>query len=49
MRALHAQVLYVFTRESRPVFVPLVRYDGYEMNDGIEEDNRVTLQLVAAF
>jgi hypothetical protein len=43
--AFYAQALYAFTQESRPVFVPLVRYDGYEMNDGEDSYGDVTFHL----
>lgn len=43
--AFYAQALYAFTQELRPVFVPMVRYDGYEMNDGNEQYGDVTLHL----
>jgi hypothetical protein len=43
--AFYVQALYALRQESRPVLVPLIRYDGYEMNDGEEQYGDVTLHV----
>lgn len=44
--ALSIQALYVFTDESfKPTWVPLLRYDTYEKNDGADEYKELTFNL----
>lgn len=40
---LHGQ--YVFKQDGRPTFVPMIRYDSVESNDGKDETEAVTLNL----
>ena len=40
--AWYAQVLYVFQKDSRPLIVPVVRYDGHEENDGKNQFDELT-------
>jgi hypothetical protein len=45
-KAWTIQALHTFkTRTGKPTWVPLVRYDSYERNDGEEEFNELTLNL----
>lgn len=44
--ALSVQAFWTFTDDSlRPTWVPLVRYDNYETNDGVDDFSELTLNL----
>ncbi len=43
--AWYLQGQYVYKRDGRPLFVPLVRYDSFEQNDGQDNRNELTLNL----
>jgi hypothetical protein len=43
--AFSLQGMYAFRSNRRPTFVPLVRYDSYERNDGADEYDELTLNL----
>ncbi len=47
--AWYTQVLYVFEKNARPLVVPLVRYDGFEKNDGRDQFNELTLNVTYYF
>ena len=40
------QAMYVFKDDSmRPTWIPLIRFDSYEQNDGADQFDEVTLNL----
>lgn len=41
----YAQAQYTMMKDGRPTFVPLVRFDNYEKNDGQDEYREFTLNL----
>lgn len=44
--AFSLQAMWVFTNDSlRPTWVPLIRFDSYEQNDGVNEFDEVTFNL----
>lgn len=43
--AWYAQAFYVFEKNSRPLVVPLLRYDSYEKKDGKDRFDEVTLNV----
>jgi len=47
--AWYLQALYVVSRNSRPWIVPLIRVDSYEVNDGADEYNELTLNSTYYF
>jgi len=43
--AWYTQAFYVWKKDTRPLVVPLLRFDSYEENDGNEEYKELTLNL----
>lgn len=43
--AWYLQGQYMFSKGGRPTFVPMIRVDNYEKNDGAEEYKEITLNL----
>ena len=43
--AWYAEAWYAVTRDDRPAWVPLIRFDSYERNDGREDFQELTLNL----
>ncbi len=47
--ALSVQAMHVFKEGKRPTWVPIVRYDTYEKNDGKDDYSELTLNLTHYF
>ncbi len=43
--ATYVEARYIFTESGRPTFVPLLRLDSYEKNNGQDNYDEITLQL----
>ncbi len=47
--AVFIEARYTFEKEGRPTFVPLLRLDSYEKNDGQDDYTEITVQLSCYF